>query len=363
MYLKTQPMKKLFAIFLAVTAFSVSSAIAQEIDQNPPAQDTLTVTVQAAPVVVEEPAAPEMEQAPEIVPAEEIQPEPEPVVEPLPLYTEAPKVDKQIFNHIAAGIPINLPLLPQGIGIIDVATTLTPYLQFRLGYTLPLLSVSSFTINEVSETAKKFNAPVDIPSTVDFNGTQINIGDSKFSFGTSLGGLSLLMDVFPGKKTGFHFTFGAYFNPNCPDSILELSADLSTALKDAGFTPGHYNEFYIGFNDDDPTLRLSPSPDGILKAAIYTGVPIHPYAGIGFGRAIRPDKRVSVVFDMGVIYWGNPVLVGYDYSINANGTLVGFSPERVSKTQDLQSLATPLSILGNVPVYPVMKLGIFIRII
>lgn len=354
-------MKKTFAIFLALTAFSVSSAIAQEIDPIEPSQDTLVVTVQSAPVVVEEPVAPEMEQAPDIVPAEEVLPE---AAEELPLYTDAPKVDKQIFNHLSAGIPINFPILPQGVGIIEVATTLTPYLQFRLGYTLPLLSVTSFTVNEIKETGKKFGAPVDdIPSTIDFNGTQINIGDSKFSFGTSLGGLNLFMDVFPGKKTGFHFTFGAYFNPNCPNSILEINADLSTALKDAGFTPGQYNEFYIGFNEDDPTLRLSPSPDGKLKASLYTGIPIHPYAGIGFGRAIRPDKRVTVNFDMGVIYWGNPVLVGYDYSINDNGTLVGFSPERVARTQDLKSLEQPLRILGNVPIYPVMKLGIFIRII
>lgn len=360
-------MKKIFAFFLSLVAFTTISATAQEIDPIEPAQDTLTVAVQAAPVVVEEPVAPEMEQAPEIVPAQEITPEPEPepapapVVEELPLYTEAPKVDKQIFNHVAAGIPINFPFLPNGVGVIEVATTLTPYLQFRLGYSQSLLGVTSFSINDISTLVPSLAGQ--IPTHIDFNGTDIYIGDSKFSFGTSLAGLNLLMDVFPGKKTGFHFTFGAYINPVCPNSILEITADLSTALKDAGFTPGKYNEFYFGFNDDDPTFRLSASPEGKVKAALYTGVPIHPYAGIGFGRAIRPDKRVSVTFDMGVVYWGKPVLIGYDYSINSNGTLVGFSPERVAQTQDLQSLEQPLRIIGNIPVYPVMKLGIFIRII
>ena len=91
--------------------------------------------------------------------------------------------------------------------------------------------------------------------------------------------------------------------------------------------------------------------------------PVRPYVGIGFGRAVRPDKRVCVTFDMGAFFWGTPVLVGYDYSIDPNGTAVGFSPERVSKSQDLQGLAQPLEILGKVPAYPVMKLNIFIRII
>ena len=66
---------------------------------------------------------------------------------------------------------------------------------------------------------------------------------------------------------------------------------------------------------------------------------------------------------MGAFFWGKPVLVGYDYSLDPNGTAVGFSPERVSQSNDLKGLATPLEILGKVPAYPVMKLNIFIRII
>ncbi len=319
-------MKKTFAIFLALTAFAFISARAQEIDPVEPAQDT---------VAVAEPA-----------PALE---------EPLPLYTEAPKEDKQIFNHIAAGIPIDFPILPDGIGIIEIATTCTPYLQFRLGYSLSLLDVMpGITINEISALASQV-----APGT---NITKINIGDSKFEFGTNIGGLKLLMDVFPGKRTGFHFTFGAFVNPGNADHIFEINGNLSGALKDAGFTPGKFNEVYFGFNDDDPKFRISPSKDGIISAGIVAW-PVRPYVGIGFGRAVRPDKRVCVTFDMGAFFWGKPVLVGYDYSLDPNGTAVGFSPERVSQSNDLKGLATPLEILGKVPAYPVMKLNIFIRII
>ena len=86
-------MKKTFALFLALTAFALVSAKAQEFNPVEPAQDTLAVA------------------------------EPAPAVEePLPLVAEAPKVDKQIFNHVAAGIPIDFPILPDGIGLSGLFT-------------------------------------------------------------------------------------------------------------------------------------------------------------------------------------------------------------------------------------------------
>ena len=341
-------MKRTIAFILALTTCALSYTFAQEVDTLAvvAAPDTLIVAEPLAAPEAVEAEAPEALEA-EAVPAEEIE-----------LYTEAPKVDKQIFNHLAAGIPITFPLMPQGVGIIEVATTFTPYMQLRLGYTLPIISLLSFTVNDVSRMVPSAN----IPKTIDYNGKQINIGDSKFNFGTNLGGYNFLLDVFPGKNTSFHFTFGLYFNPSCPNNLLEIKADLSTALKDAGFTPGKYNEVYFGFNEDDPKFRISPDQNGIVKAGIRTN-PVHPYVGIGFGRAIKPDSRVRVSFDMGAIYWGSPILVGYDYSLNPAGTAVGFTPERVAKTNDLKSLEEPLQILGAVSWYPMMKLNIFIRIL
>ena len=271
---------------------------------------------------------------------------------------EVPKVDRQLVNHLAAGIPIGF--MGNGTGIIEVATTLTPHLQFRLGYHFPLVSAFSFTWNDICSVASVVGAG-NLPKTVEYNGKTIDFGPSKLSFGSNLGGINFLMDVFPGKKAGFHFTFGFYYNPSCPDNLLEIRADVSTPMKDAGFTPGKYNEVSFGFNDEDPKFRVSPSPDGVITAGIRT-LPIHPYAGIGFGRAIDPSKRVCVSFDMGVLYLGNPILVAYDYSLNPSGTAVGFTPERAAASNDLKGLAEPLKYLSMVSIYPMMKLNIFIRI-
>ena len=262
--------------------------------------------------------------------------------------------DKQIFNHFAIGIPIDMPLLPDGIGVIEFATTCTPYLQFRLGYSLfPEISATPNELNKLIPQAQ-------IPTTLEVNGKTLNIGDDKLTLGWNTGGIKLFMDVYPGKKTGFHFTFGAFVNPTSIHNAYEVRADLSPSLKDAGYS-GQYNQVYFGFNDNDPTLRISPDQNGVLTLGLRTWA-VRPYVGIGFGRAIDPAKRVRVSFDMGAIFWGSPTLVGNDYSMDPNGTIVAFTPERVAKTKDLASMSKALEITSKVIAYPMMKLNIFIRV-
>lgn len=266
------------------------------------------------------------------------------------------KEDKQIFTHFAIGIPIDMPLLPDGIGIIEFATTCTRYVQFRLGYSFfPEISATPNRLNQMFPGAN-------FPTSLSMNGGKtINIGEDKMTLGWNTGGIKLFVDVFPGKKTGFHFTFGAFINPVSANNAYEVRADLSPSLKEAGFDPGRYNQVYFGFNDNDPTLRISPNQNGVVTVGLRTWA-VRPYVGIGFGRAIDPAKRVRVSFDMGAIFWGSPTLVGNDYSMDSNGTIVAFTPERVAKTNDLASMAKPLEIVSKVIAYPMMKLNIFIRV-
>ena len=96
---------------------------------------------------------------------------------------EVPKVDRQLVNHLAAGIPIGF--MGNGVGIIEVATTLTPHLQFRLGYHFPIVSAFSFTWNDICNVASVVGAG-DLPKTVEYNGKTIDFGPSKLSFGSNL---------------------------------------------------------------------------------------------------------------------------------------------------------------------------------
>ena len=204
---------------------------------------------------------------------------------------EVPKVDRQIFNHLAAGIPITMPLLPQGIGVIEVATTFTPYMQLRLGYTQPLLNViPALKWGDINGALAKAGVG-NLPNTVDVNGTQINLAEASLKTDTNMGGLNFFFDVFPGRKTPFHFTFGLYYNPfSTTNDILGFAVDMSSPLKDAGFTPGKYNEVYFGFDENDPDFRVSPDKNGVLRGGVMGCIkigdglyplPVHPYVGIG----------------------------------------------------------------------------------
>ena len=339
-------MKRTVAFIFAFCALAVSSVMAQDIlvEEVHLQAPSDTVVLMEAPV--------------QEFPAEEL---------------EVPKVDKQIFNHLAAGIPITMPLLPQGIGIIEVATTLTPIVQLRLGYTLPLSTFfSGVRWGGLTTTLEKFGVK-GLPTSVDFNNQKINLSEAKLTLDSNLNGFNFFIDVFPGKKTPFHFTFGLYYNPFSSSNYLEgFAIDMSAPMKEAGFTPGRFNEVYFGFDENDPTFRISPDSNGVIRGGVMGcfkvgdsifPLAVHPYAGIGFGRAVRPDRRVCVSFDMGVIYWGSPTLVVYDYSIDPSGTAVGFTPDRVSKSNDLRSMAEPLRITSLIPAYLLMKLNIFIRII
>ena len=317
-------MKKTIAFILALTAVAVSYSYAQDIDLQQ-APDSVQVIQEAA----------------ELLPVEEL---------------DVPKVDKQIFNHLAVGVPIDFPFLPDGIGIVEVATTLTPHLQLRAGYSMGLLGLFTPSVNDIRNLSPQLAQQ--IPSEIDYNGKKINIGDSKFNLSMNTGGFKFFLDVYPGKKAGFHFTFGAFVNnPNA----IQVKADLSTALKDAGFAPGRYNEVYFGLSDEDPTFRISPDQNGVVTAGLHTWA-IRPYVGLGFGRAIDPDRRVCVSFDMGAFFWGSPILVANDYSLNPEGRIVAFTQERLMASKDLKSLAEPMNIVSKVCAYPVMKLNIFIRV-
>ena len=111
--------------------------------------------------------------------------------------------DKQIFNHLAVGPTIGF----DGLGI-EIATTLTPFVQIRAGYSITV--PPSVTIQGKSISA--------LPETIEINDEQRPLRDvasikGRFNFGAP----KVLFDIYPGRNTGFHFTLGAYFCQPQPD--------------------------------------------------------------------------------------------------------------------------------------------------
>ena len=259
-------------------------------------------------------------------------------------FAQIPNQDKQIFNHVAAGVTMGI----DGIGI-EVAAPLTPYIQFRAGYSLFI--PTSITIKDLS----KFGAPEYIEVTENGEKKQRPFAKAvPTKFGFNAGGGKLMADIFPSAQRGFHFTVGTYFgNP----MMLQMDMDASKVLKEE-----EYASYGFLLDENDPNTNITSDWQGHIKTDVKTWA-VRPYVGIGFGRPVNPEKRVCVTFDMGVMFWGSPVLQSYDYSLGDVRT-VEFKPEILenSDLEELHDLAEPVKVINHVPIAPIMKLNVFIRL-
>jgi hypothetical protein len=101
-------------------------------------------------------------------------------------------------------------------------------------------------------------------------------------------------------------------------------------------------------------INFTPSQIGTLKARIdypeWCG-----YAGIGFGNAVSRDGRWTVLFDLGVAFFGEA-----DFSLDAEGG--EFSDNPLFRRQlDKEEEDIEDDFMGLMSVYPVMTLGLSFR--
>ena len=270
------------------------------------------------------------------------------------IYDEQPeaadtlKPDQMIFNHLSVGVSFGL----DGIGG-HVAAPIGRHFGVRAGYTfipsynstipdLPVVGSKidaedlKFKVNEGSANEKEFDL-----SKVDLGVTINNFGPH------------LLFDLYPGKKSGFHFTLGAVMAQH--ENFVSATADLSDQLKDITVDDGKpYETFGISYKNVE---TITTDPDGVLHLDLRTNK-IHPYVGIGFGRPLNMRHRVSVNFDLGVVYVGKYEVYSYDYNAPGHTTAdVQITSAKLDNEDD-----GIIDNLGKYPFFPVMKLSINVRL-
>lgn len=241
--------------------------------------------------------------------------------------------DNQIFTHLAVAPTIGF----DGIGA-EVITTLTPYVQVHAGVAsmLPYIPVKGSLIKA-------------IPETINVNGDvrQLRNNLSAVASFNSVSG-NLMFDIFPTKKTWFHFTVGMYI---ADPKLINADIDASKVLKQ-----NEYGSYYIQLNENDPSSRISSDKNGHIMADVKYNV-VRPYFGIGFGRGIRPNKRVSTTVDLGVVYAGSPKVESYDYTLSDAGKPVYLTSAMLqNKDKGIVDALSKISVL------PVVKVNIYIRI-
>ncbi len=151
--------------------------------------------------------------------------------------------------------------------------------------------------------------------------------------GVKVGSLGIGADVTVGMHERLNFRLnGNYFALNLSSEIEDIDYDLDVDFKTAiamldwhPFANGFRISGGVAFNDMNFTLSGTPTKAERIGDQIYQPeligtingkvepANIAPYLGIGFGRAVGHEGRLSFVFDLGVMYQT------YDVSLTATG--------------------------------------------
>jgi len=139
---------------------------------------------------------------------------------------------------------------------------------------------------------------------------------------------NLLLDFYP--VGSFHLTVGAFVG----NSKLKISGRLfdwrNESRSDAVLLPG---ENWPDFDIAGQSIDLE---GGKTDLSLYLGNTVKPYLGIGIGRVVPKNSRVSFKFELGVLYHGA------GYTLKHNGTVIDLAnsglPEAVSIHNTIQDL-------------------------
>lgn len=255
-----------------------------------------------------------------------------------------------IFEHVGVGVGFGLT----GI-TIDVGSDITDYLTIRGGMDIFPSVSKDFDVNIGFESSFKKS---DVPASYAVPNNKVKIEGK-----TGLGAGHLLFDIHP-FKNAFRVTTGLYFgkkeiitvqnkdnadfigiaNWNKDVQATPMPADLAAlAALHGGSLPR------IGVEMGD--YFLAPDENGHVDASIKVNA-VRPYVGIGVGRMVPKNSRLTCNFDFGVQFWGKPEIY-----------LNGSDGEKKLEKKDLGNDGDEvLDILSKITVYPQLTVRLVGRI-
>lgn len=220
--------------------------------------------------------------------------------------------EQGFFKRLAVGVSAST----MGIGV-DAATTLNRHFMLRAG--VDIMPGYSFDTDVDVDVTSGTSAEVNVDG--DLSRTQA----------------SLLLNVYPSKRSSFFIAGGFYVGGNKLVKIEGNSPELQELREQYGSQAG------IIIGDYKLPINENGNVAGGIKVSSF-----RPYLGLGFGRAV-PHKRVAFMFELGVQFHGTPKVY--------------------SDAGDLQELTNQLDsddkfsdILDNLTVYPVLKFRLCGRI-
>jgi len=122
----------------------------------------------------------------------------------------------------------------------------------------------------------------------------------------------LLAEVHPFNNDSFHFTAGLYVGSknflhfrNTNDGAFDFLYDANNKVSDYNRAfDTNFSPIGVKFGDYVFTADESGNIDVMMKTNV-----VKPYLGIGVGKHIAQNHRLSFALDLGLIFWGAPKFV------------------------------------------------------
>ncbi|MCD8029347.1 MAG: hypothetical protein LUF85_00470 [Bacteroides sp.] len=269
------------------------------------------------------------------------------------LIAQNEKNDKKPFRHLGVGIEVGTT----GVGL-QVASPINSHFTLRAGFAMfPFTYSTDFDI----EYGNGFNdlsnvVGIQIPNTNQTIGdllrqeglpTSVHELDNEVKLDAKLGLINgkVLVDMYPSKRSSFHFTAGLYFGKSrlisvdgyLPEDIVKIDRALKPYSSLINNELGYNLDLSSGIVIDDYTITADEN--GKVDAGIKING-VKPYVGIGFGRAV-PKKRVAAQFELGAMFHGKPKIV------SSNSDVV----ELINSELDNNGF---INTMNKITVYPVM---------
>lgn len=262
-------------------------------------------------------------------------------------YAQEQKKDNYLFNHWSIGVGVLEDFH------IQVAGTILPNLQVRVMYNTsqPYIGLASAVLKNVPDVGAIDPFQKSIPVNINQNGIKIDNLDVWAKLNSHE--LRFLVDFFPIRRSSFHVTGG-------------LIVDLTPHLLQATATP---NPPLSQADRDKELYGISTDPNGVIHMyADYGLKAVRPYVGIGFGKPVNLEKRVSVSVDMGLAYIGGLHVYSQSYFNDPNKPVeVELNEAWVNKYPDIKDnigAEAPkyINIANNFPVLPYIRFAVNVRL-
>ena len=209
----------------------------------------------------------------------------------------AMSANAQVFNHLSLGVGTGLDGTSFELGV-----PLGGHVQIRAGYGTAF--GLGYTLSG--------NNGIRVPEHPDMDDSpEVNV-PLKLSFARN--DARILFNIYPSKRAAFHFTFGTYLGVGSffKGEMLNLPNDYNNSGLEMG-------DYIISAKNNKIRAELRAFGLG------SPGFAIQPYAGLGFGRPVRTDRRVTFSFDLGATYQGEPSLWALGHKSNGQEAYVDVS--------------------------------------